>query len=170
MRDKYAPDERNRVTKAIEEAKKRGDHGKVSELEAKLDTLETPRLAHATSLMPAKKAVSAVSQQDRLAQLNIENRKKNAEKVRKAQVAERARDVEARTRALAAISSQGTQENSGTSNPANGTSGGLPHLAKLKLQNQESEKAKKGIPQIHKPLVDDDIIASIDLDIDVEID
>jgi len=174
LRDKYAPDERNRVTKALEDAKKRGDHAKVSELESKLDTIETPRLALGTSLTAKKTSSSTISQQDRLAQLNIENRRKNAEKVRKAQVADRARDVEARMSRAEALAAQASQTDSGTTKPANGTStttnGGLPHLARLRLQNQESEKEKKGIPQIHKPLVDDDIIAAIDLDIDVEID
>ncbi|KAI0141659.1 hypothetical protein GGR57DRAFT_400180 [Xylariaceae sp. FL1272] len=46
----------------------------------------------------------------------------------------------------------------------------LPHLQKLQLQNHQNGKDKKGIPQIHRPLVADDIIASLDLDIDVEID
>lgn len=146
----------------------------MSELESKLDTIETPRLALGTSLTAKKTSTSTISQQDRLAQLNIENRRKNAEKVRKAQVADRARDVEARLSRAEGLAAQASQANSGTTTPANGTStttnGGLPHLARLRLQNQESEKERKGIPQIHKPLVDDDIIAAIDLDIDVEID
>lgn len=44
----------------------------------------------------------------------------------------------------------------------------LPHLAKL--QKQQSSLGKNGIPTIHKPLMDDDIIGALDLDIDVEID
>jgi RNA polymerase-associated protein RTF1 len=68
---------------------------------------------------------------------------------------------------------KGTPPNgSGTSTPANGTpnlSAVLPHIAKLQQQNSTGAD-KKGIPTIHRPLMDDDIIGSLDLDIDVEID
>src|SRR5690606_10695012 len=68
----------------------------------------------------------------------------------------------------------GDGADSGASTPANGTgtpksgSGMLPHIAKL--QEQQRSQAKAGIPVIHKPLMDDDIIGALDLDIDIEID
>jgi RNA polymerase-associated protein RTF1 len=201
LRKKFAPSERERVAKLLEDAKARGDDAKITELQEELDSMETPRLAWKTSLTPAKKTpVSGVSQQDRLAQLNIENRRRNAEAVRKAQHKEKAkarevvesrlaRGEEATEETSRRLRTQpkfmrddngpqtgekkGTPPNgSGTSTPANGTpnlSAVLPHIAKLQQQNSTGAD-KKGIPTIHRPLMDDDIIGSLDLDIDVEID
>ncbi|OAA72653.1 Plus-3 like protein [Akanthomyces lecanii RCEF 1005] len=45
-------------------------------------------------------------------------------------------------------------------------SGPLPHLAKLQ---DKSLADSKGLPTIHKPLMDDDVIGSLDLDIDIDI-
>ncbi|KAI1639957.1 hypothetical protein F4809DRAFT_593007 [Biscogniauxia mediterranea] len=204
LKERFAPTERNRLLNALEEAKRRGDDARVTELQDKLDTLETPRLAFRTSLTPAKKNVSTTpSQQDRLAQLNAENRRRNAESVRKAQMMERAkvRNIEARiargedveedtSRRLRTkpkfmqdinepIERKSTPANgSGASTPASNTpklaattkTAVLPHLQKLQQQNHLSGKDKNGIPTIHKPLVDDDIIAALDLEIEVEID
>lgn len=67
---------------------------------------------------------------------------------------------------------------SGVSTPAAGTANGtptvsatkpggmLPHLAKLQDKNHADSK---GLPTIHKPLMDDDVIGSLDLDIDIDI-
>ncbi|KAH9900297.1 plus-3-domain-containing protein [Xylariomycetidae sp. FL2044] len=210
LRDRFAPTERNRLLNQIEDAKRRGDDSRVADLQDQLDTVETPRLAFKTSLSQSTKRSnsSTPSQQDRLAQLNAENRRRNAENVRKAQIKERAkaREIEARmlkgehvdedtSRRLRtkpkfmqdvneAAERKSTPANGSgastpaTSTPANGTpklsatpTKGplLPHLQKLQMQNHQTGKDKKGIPQIHKPLVDDDIIAAMDLDIDVEI-
>ncbi|KAI0134479.1 hypothetical protein BJ170DRAFT_201975 [Xylariales sp. AK1849] len=205
LRSKYAPTERNRLTQALEEAKQRGDDVKAAELQDQLDTIEIPRLAWKTSLTPTKKATApGSSQQDRLAQLNIENRRRNAEAVRKAQLKEKAktREIDARiargeevkedtsrrlrtqpkfmqdVNAPPTIERKGTPANgSGASTPANGTPKlgaskvSLPtHIAKLQQQNHGAGADKKGIPRIHRPLMDDDVIGSLDLDIDIEID
>ena len=134
------------------------------------------------------------TQQEKLALLNAENRKRNAESVRKAQLKERVRvsDVISRNSEQAADGSGertpnksgsnklgGGGDGSGASTPANGSNGNgtprsgggvgmLPHIAKL--QEQQRSLAKAGMPVIHKPLMDDDIIGALDLDIDVEID
>ncbi|XWW95873.1 hypothetical protein V2A60_003841 [Cordyceps javanica] len=70
---------------------------------------------------------------------------------------------------------------SGVSTPATATGNGtptvtatkpptagalLPHLARLQ---DKSQADSKGLPTIHKPLMDDDVIGSLDLDIDIEI-
>ncbi|KAJ2977185.1 hypothetical protein NQ176_g4520 [Zarea fungicola] len=75
----------------------------------------------------------------------------------------------------------GSQANSGVSTPATaatpivsatkpagtGSGGGLlPHLARLQDKNNADSK---GLPTIHRPLMDDDVIGSLDLDIDIEI-
>ncbi|KAI1372880.1 plus-3-domain-containing protein [Hypoxylon crocopeplum] len=203
FRERFAPTERNRLLDLLEEAKRHGDNSRASELQDQLDSLETPRLAFKTSLAPsAKSANSTPSQQDRLAALNAENRRRNAERVRKAQMMEKAktRQIEARlargedvkedtSRRLRTkpkfmqdinepFERKSTPVNgSGASTPANGTPRQsaakaplLPHLEKLQVQNHQTGRDKKGIPQIHKPIVDDDIIAALDLDIEVDID
>ncbi|OTB16451.1 hypothetical protein K445DRAFT_291319 [Daldinia sp. EC12] len=201
---KFTPTERNRLLDLIEEAKRRGDDARVSELQDKLDSLETPRLAFKTSLTSANKSTSSTpSQQERLAALNAENRRRNVEAVRKAQLMEKAkaRQIEARVARGEDVNedtsrrlrtkpkfrqdiSESTEQKptptngSGVSTPANGTpkqgattkAPVLPHIQKLQIQNHQSGKDKKGIPQIHKPIVDDDIIAALDLDIEVDID
>ncbi|KAH8670969.1 hypothetical protein BX600DRAFT_234335 [Xylariales sp. PMI_506] len=203
LRNKYAPSERDRLAKSLEDAKARGDDDKITELQEQLDTMETPRLAWKTSLTPTKKpAGSGLSQQDRLAQLNIENRRRNAEAVRKAQLKEKAkvRDMEARlargeevkedtSRRLRTqpkfLQDVNAPATAGKSTPANGSAASTPangtpklgasaapvplHIAKLQQQSGAGAD-KKGLPQIHRPLMDDDIIGSLDLDIDVEID
>ncbi len=66
-----------------------------------------------------------------------------------------------------------SQAGSGASTPANGTpklvaqkQPLLPHMAKLQ---QQKSVDKNGIPTVHKPLMDDDIIGALDLDIDENI-
>lgn len=179
LKKKYDSSERNRLLNKLEAAKEQGDEARIAELQGQLDKLEVPKLAFRTSLVPNKKSASpsAPSQQDRLAQLNIQRRRDNAEAVRKAQILERAkvRKVEERNATPADGSETPTPADG---SPANGTpkhnSSGkaplLPHLQKLQMQHHQAGKDKKGIPQIHRPLVDDDIIASLDLELDVEID
>ncbi|KAF3058209.1 RNA polymerase-associated protein RTF1 [Daldinia childiae] len=202
---KFMPTERNRLVDLIEEARRHGDDTRVSELQDKLDSLETPRLAFKTSLTPSNKSTSSTpTQQERLAALNAENRRRNVESVRKAQLKEKAkaRQIEARVARGEEVDDEDTSRRlktkpkfrqdingptdlksktangSGASTPTNGTPKQsattkaplLPHLQKLQLQNHQAGKDKKGIPQIHKPIVDDDIIAALDLDIEVDID
>jgi RNA polymerase-associated protein RTF1 len=180
---KYSGVERDQLTKQLDVARARGDTEAINRLQEKIDNLETPRLAFRTSLNSAKKKTDArgPTQQEKLALLNLENRRKNAESVRKAQLLERARAREADARP----GQEGADSQSGTSTPAtaNGNANGggsgngtpkqggkalLPHIAKL--QELQRSQAKPGMPVIHKPLMDDDIIGALDLDIDVEID
>lgn len=217
---KYSGVERDHLTRQLEMARARGDEAAVSRLQDKLDNLEVPRLAFRTSLTPAKKKAESKgpSQQEKLALLNAENRRRNAEAVRKAQLLERARAREKELRLEQRVdrdhgngrpvlsiksardishenlsdsgvsSNNNNNNNSGASTPAaaNGTTPKfaaqkpasssssssslllLPHIAKL--QEQQRSQAKAGMPVIHKPLMDDDIIGALDLDIDVEID
>lgn len=64
---------------------------------------------------------------------------------------------------------------SGASTPANGTpklgadATVPPHVARLREQQEAAANGKGGVPKIHRALTDDDIIGSLDLDIDVEI-
>ena len=207
LRLKYSGIERDRLQKNLDDAKAAGEVEKAAQLQDELDRLETPRLAFKTSLTPANKKQAeqsaALSQQERLAVINRENRRRNAEAVRQAQLKDRARAKESEARSQRgeasvanedprrpknrAQSSQDANESNGStkptpsadssraSTPAIGSNGAgpqkqgqylLPHLAKL----QQRSISKTGIPTIHKPLMDDDIIGSLDLEIDIEID
>lgn len=132
------------------------------------------------------------TEQDRLAERNRENRRLNQEAVRKAQLKEKAR-----AREIEQALERGEEVNDDPSrrvktkakfihdvnetidkkpaNPAGATPNGTPkastksmpaHLAKLQL---EKHAEKTGVPTIHKPLLDDDVIGALDLDIDVDI-
>lgn len=179
------------------------------------------RLAFRTSLTADnnRPLSEAQKQQESLAQVNLANRRINAERVRKSQLAERAkmRQVEealargeavqidpssrVRTRAkfihdvnedavaLAAkkaATSAALAAALGASKEADATNGRsasitpngtprllasrpavLPHVAKV--QAMQSNKDKNGMPTFHRPLMDDDVIGALDLDIDVEI-
>jgi RNA polymerase-associated protein RTF1 len=106
LKIKFGGFERERIERDIRRALEENDTARVTALQEELDKLETPRLAFKTSLTPTKKADSysnspingsgnegskPLNQQDRLALLNAENRRRNAEDVRKAQLKERAR-------------------------------------------------------------------------------
>ncbi|KAJ4308847.1 RNA polymerase-associated protein rtf1 [Fusarium piperis] len=198
LKRRFDPAERERVARILEEARERGDDAKVEELQDELDKLGTQRLAFRTSLGPSKlsEIPKGQSEQDRLAERNRENRRLNAEAVRKAQLKEKAKsreiemaikrgeaykgDMSRRLRTKAkfvydvneSADKKTAANGSGASTPGTSTpkpaakSQLLPHLAKLQ---EEKYQEKKGIPTIHKPLMDDDVIGSLDLDIDVEI-
>ncbi|KND86669.1 RNA polymerase-associated protein [Tolypocladium ophioglossoides CBS 100239] len=199
LKKRFDPAERERVAGLLDAAVSRGDERKAEKLQEELDKLSSQRLAFRTSLGPSKSidAPKASSEQDRLAERNRENRRMNAELVRKAQLKEKAksREIEMalkrgeqvpddpsrrlRTKAKFVHDVNDTpqklsQNGSAESTPANGTpkvGAAKPqqmatHLAKLQEKNYEDSK---GMPTIHKPLMDDDVIGALDLDIDVEI-
>ncbi|KAK4164487.1 putative RNA polymerase-associated protein RTF1 [Cladorrhinum sp. PSN259] len=169
---KYSNTERDDLSRKLEAARAHGDDDVVAKLQEKLENLETPKLAFRTSLASAFKkndASRGPTQQEKLALLNAENRKRNAEDVRKAQLRDRAKAMKIKPKAK--DGEEGSSQN-GTAEKDNkdavAANGLLPHIAKL--QEQQRSLAKSGLPMIHKPLMDDDIIGALDLDIDVEID
>ncbi|KAF4125674.1 hypothetical protein GMORB2_0918 [Geosmithia morbida] len=206
LRKRFDPAERERVARLLEEAREAGDDARMEELQEQLDKMGSQRLAFRTSLSQPNKssgsgtdaAVKRQSEQDRLAERNRENRRLNAEAVRKAQLKERARsrgiekaiqrgelvedDPSRRVKTKAKFihdindpipgsEKKSADGDSGASTPANGTPKAITksmpaHLAKLHL---EKHSENKGLPTVHKPLMDDDIIGALDLDIDVEI-
>lgn len=200
LKKPFDPEEKVRVARLLDEARRRGEEQKIEELQEEFDRLGTQRLAFKTSLGTSKLMDSpkVATEQDRLAERNRENRRLNVEAVRKAQLKEKAsrREIEQaikrgetvqddpskrlRTKAKfvhdinESISVNASANESGASTPANGTPkvGAatkqqiLPHLAKLR---DEKHLEEKGLPTVHKPLMDDDVIGTLDLDIDVEI-
>lgn len=182
LKAKFQGHDRMQLEQDIAEYRALGMHDRAKELEDKLETLETPRLAFRTSLTPAAKkgpgsgSNGGLSQQERLAQINAENRRRNRDAVRKAQIQERAQHDRKFDRSNTPKKRSGTDSGASTPGGIGGENGDdaatpkgglLPHLAKLKLQ--QSSQDKKGLPTIHKPLMDDDIIGALDLDIDDDI-
>ncbi|KJZ79670.1 hypothetical protein HIM_01139 [Hirsutella minnesotensis 3608] len=198
LKRRFDPAERERLGRLLDEAVAKGDERKAEELQEELDKLSSQRLAFRTTLGPAKgsEGPTTSSEQDRLAERNRENRRMNAEQVRKAQLKERARareiemalkrgeqvpdDPSRRLRTKAKFvhdvndtAQKLSQNGSATSTPTAGTpkvNATKPQLAShlVKLQEKKYEDSK-GLPTIHKPLMDDDVIGALDLDIDVEI-
>lgn len=211
LKVKYSGIQRERVQKALAEARARGDEARAAQLQEELDGMETPRLAFRTSLTPAKSASGTPrkegpTQQERLALLNLENRRKNAEAVRQALLKERARAREAAVTAAAedekarrVVKAKVVLHHANDENENGNGNGTTPdgkrglsqsqsqsrspsqqqqqQQVKVVAADQELERLKmlqreretKGIPTIHKPLMDDDIIGALDLGIDVDI-
>jgi RNA polymerase-associated protein RTF1 len=197
FRKRFDPSERQRVANLLEEAIQEGDDQKVEELQEELDKLGRERLAFKTSLGAPKnpEATKASSEQDRLAERNRENRRLNQEAVRKAQLKEKAKareiemalkrgeviqeDYSRRLRTKAKfvhdvnekVGEKPDAPKDGAGAGINGTqspsaSQTLSHLTKLQEKHYSETK---GLPTIHKPIMDDDVIGALDLEIDVEI-
>lgn len=199
FRDQFSGAARLRLEQDLVVAKAKGMDERAKEIQNTLDTMSQPRLAFKTSLNPNKPLATpkGPNQQDRLAEINRNNRKINAENVRKAQIKERqkARDIERRIEAgediqgdmsrrvktrmkfMHDVNEDATKpansgQNSGASTPANGTPRISAQKAPLlphmaKLQHKAVDK--NGLPTIHKVITEDDIIGALDIDIDIEI-
>jgi RNA polymerase-associated protein RTF1 len=191
--NKFIPIERNRLNNLIKEAQADGNTEKEEALRKELEALDGPKLAYSTSMQPSPKKPVGMSQQERLAILNRENRRKNAEEVRNAQIAERraakrieaamargedvAEDYSRRVKTKAKFKhdvadTKAAESRSGTNTPSASTpkmapkkSTPLPHIAKLQAANRD----KNGLPTIRRPLMDDDIIGAIDLELDIDL-
>ena len=197
--NKFVPIERNRLSNLIKEAKSRGDTQKEEALRQELAELDGPKLAYSTSMQPSPKkpSPSNMSQQERLAILNLQNRRKNAEEVRQAQINERraakmteaaiargedvtedhSRRVKTRAKFKHDVADGfGVVKKHETDSGANTPTVGTPTLSAKKstalphiAKLQAANGEKKGIPTIRRPLMDDDIIGAIDLGIDLEL-
>lgn len=184
---------RNRIEKEMKDAIARGDEKNLAQLKTELVELEGPRLAYSTSMQPSPKkniAPTGLSQQERLAILNRQNRQKNQQEVRQAQINERrahkateaaiargedvvtdhSRRVVTKAKFKHDVTDNGKLPPSGASTPAVGT----PDLSAKKVTTpipylQKLQNNKKGIPTIRRPLMDDDIIGGLDFDIDIDL-
>lgn len=197
LNKKQLPLQLQRIKSDIKEAVLANNLEKVEELKAELEKLEgpNPKLAFNTSLTSTPKKGAAQpgmdhkAQQERIAMLNIENRRKNIEEVRQAQINERraakrteaalargevvAEDHSKRLKTRAKFKHDVSEvplkkkegEDSGTNSPAVGT----PKIAAKTATTQKYAVDKKGLPGLRRPLQDDDIIGSIDLGIELEL-
>lgn len=148
----------------------------------------------------------SMSQADRLYQLNQQNRKKNLEEIRKAQIAEKKRDAENRIKAAArraeqerldaeAAAAKAAKESlqvpggdvddlfgsdiSRGGTPAPGSVSGITSGVNMpkrsgtplgkKVFERKDKEERKGMPTFKKRNMDDEVIGSMDLGIDIEI-
>ncbi|RKF60918.1 RNA polymerase-associated protein RTF1 [Erysiphe neolycopersici] len=186
--NKFIPIERNRLKNLIKEAKSLDDEAKVAKYQKELEKLEGAKLSSNT---PVKSSSTSLNQQERLAILNRENRRKNAEQVRQAQINERralkmaeaaiargesvnedhSRRLKTRAKLKHDVSDSQSykkvegRESSPHSSPAlvSKYTPPAPYLNNLTLEK------KSGIPTVRRPLMDDDIIGAIDLGIELEL-
>lgn len=198
LMDRYSGVERARLEQQLDQARRHDNVMLAAELQDKLDSMAMPRLAFQTTLKKAGPATTGPSQQDRLAEKNAQNRQLNSKNVRQAQLAERRRgrereleearasgddaqgggDPSHRPKARATPVSKGASPAAnGTPRAAASTRAGADedkdeadHVKKARETKMAETSTKSGAPMIHTVLTDDDIICSLDLDIDVEID
>ncbi|CCC12984.1 hypothetical protein SMACR_06127 [Sordaria macrospora] len=196
LQAKFSGAQRDYIKKQLDIARQANDEAAIARYQERLEKLEVPRLAFRTSLTK-KDGKKDLTQQEKLALKNMENRRKNAEEVRKAQLRERARarQIEKKIERGEAVqedmsrrlitrpkfvhdsSEKPTPSPSKAGTPAPGTpskaetrnaNGVLPHIAKLQEQHRQQQK-KNGLPVISAPLMDDEIIGAMDLGIDIEL-
>jgi len=180
LQAKFANYGREKIEKRREEAASRGDDTTVAKCDAELAALGSGSGAAkaAQAAANAAKQNGKLAQQERLAALNRANRKANSEDVRKAQLAEKRVLQKAREEAAAKArrEAEGAKEKllavpddlfgdasdiSRTGTPANGMSGtSTPINEKLK---------KTTLGGFKKKPKDEDIIADMDLGIDIDI-
>ncbi|OJJ48715.1 hypothetical protein ASPZODRAFT_130828 [Penicilliopsis zonata CBS 506.65] len=174
-------------------AKAAGDDAEVDKLQLQLRDLAAPKLAFGTSM--SKPKVERKTEQERLAELNFRNRKLNYENVRRAQLEEKkaSRKVAAavargeapadpfmrvKTRAKThydmneKATDTPTPETSHAGTPANGaeTPGALAAAKRSDTLSSSQKKATKGgVAMIRHRNMDDENIAALDIDIDIDI-
>jgi RNA polymerase-associated protein RTF1 len=175
--------------KQLKLARAAGDDEEVSRLEKELAEMTGPKLAF--SNQPPKPRTEKLSDYERLAELNLRNQKLNTESVRRAQLEER----KASRKAAAAVARGEAQANpfmrvrtlAKTHYDANGNSlipdtitsrGGTPGTGsetpskagtpKPAVSSQKKE-SKGGVAKIRHRNMDDENIAALDLELDIEI-
>lgn len=174
-------------------AEELGNEQAVAECDGELATLNGPKLKYGTSLSRDDHASSVaaveMSQQQRLAELNRQNRKKNAEDVRKAQLAEKKaarlareaaqrgdavhEDPMARVKTMSktrydvnqSLATHRVKEAGSISQPT------TPVLNATHKSPQIVPKSAKsnGLPVLGSRRLEEDVIGAMDLGIDIEI-
>lgn len=180
LQAKFADYGREKIKKRREEAASRGDDTTVARCDAELASLSSGGSSKAQAAANAAKQNGKLAQQERLAALNRANRKANSEDVRKAQLAEKRVIQKAREEAAAKARREAeaakakllsvpddlfgdASDISRTGTPANGTASAgnvtpLPDKMKKTTLGGFKKKAR-----------DEDIIADMDLGIDIDI-
>lgn len=180
---------RMELEKTLKIAKAAGDDDEVERLQVKLAELSTPKLAFGTSLSRPQQAKR--TEQERLAEINLRNQRLNYENVRRAQLEEKKASRKAaaavargeappmdpfmrvRTRAKTHYDVNGTKPEDNRSR--NGTPVTMTDSENAITPKRSAtplsaaKKQSKGIAVIRHRNMDDENIAALDLDIDIEI-
>jgi RNA polymerase-associated protein RTF1 len=191
---KYRSLEISRLTSQYKAARHDGDEGLMEKIQAELKALDGPKLAYGTSIAPKPQGPRKMTQQDQLAVLNFENRRKNAEEIRAAQIAERrairkieaaiargeqveedhSRRVKTRAKTSFDVNHVDTPKRSGANTPAASTPKVepikeelLPHVLKIQELQKNASLVSGGMKR--KPVCDDDLIGAIDLGLEIEL-
>lgn len=194
-----APIERMAIMDRRKKAVQRDDEAAIAQCDVELTALNGPKLKYGTFLVDPKATApvaTAPSQQERLHELNLINRKKNREEVRRAQLAERKAQRQAREAVLRGEALEDTfarvktyakthhdvndtlapsQRNryGGSREPSRSVTPAPASTPKKEEPKpvipSQPQKATSGMPIIGNGSMGDDIIASMDLGIDVEI-
>ncbi|KKK18182.1 RNA polymerase II transcription elongation factor Rtf1p [Aspergillus rambellii] len=174
------------LEKQLKYAREIGDDAEVERLQGELATQATQKLAFGTST--SKPRAEKVSEHERLAQLNLRNQKLNTENVRRAQLEERKASRKAaaavargeatmnpfmrvRTQARTHYDVNGkddTASRDATSVSATPSNANTPDRTNTP-SNSQKKQLKGGITTIRHRNLDDENIAALDLDIDIEI-
>lgn len=176
------------IRQQIDQAVKTGDDDKIAELEEQLANIMPMKLAFNTTLSRPENAY-VNKEAEKMAELNRRNQKLNAETVRKAQLAE----MRYKKKKLVVpgsddlfgsasdISRAGTPVNggkpavSGTATPNGNPSaltmanGNITPGPGTPSNGNATKPIKKGLPVIKKVARDDEILATMDLGIDIDI-
>lgn len=192
--------EREAINNRRRAAVENEDEAAIAKCDAEIAALNGPKLMYGTTLAVAQTqpvAPAGPSQQDRLADLNIRNRKANREDVRKAQLAERKaerlareavqrgealqnpfarvktyakthHDVNASLTPLRAGQQVGSRDVSRSGTPA-ATTAPKPEETKPAYPSPPQLYTASGMPMLGSRNMDDEIIASLDMGIDIEL-
>lgn len=183
MQDKMRTAARERIVNRRNEASTRGDDATVAKCEAELAAMDGNGVAKKVAANTPNKATL---QQERLAALNKANRKANSEEIRKAQLAEKRIVQKAREEAIARARKAEEEKAhnkllgvddlfgdgsdiSRTGTPANGGLSGVGTPKRTGTPAGEKAVRKFGTLASKKKNMEDDVIASMDLGIDIDI-
>jgi RNA polymerase-associated protein RTF1 len=169
--------EKEEILDQIVEARRTRKYELIDELEEKLQNIVPMKLAMNTSLIK-KEAPKINTEQERLTALNVKNNHLNTENIRKAQLAEmHARRVRQQQRAR---ESPGPKDDlfgdgsdiSRAGTPINGvrSRAGTPGLGTPRSSTPvplKPMKKKGGLPTIRRAALDDEIIAGMDLGLEI---
>ncbi|KAL1311600.1 hypothetical protein AAFC00_001713 [Neodothiora populina] len=183
---KYAKNGREAIVRRRDEAAARGDDMALARLNQELTAMDGGASGKMTTGSKSNGTIKGTVQQERLAALNKANRKANSEEVRKAQIAEKRAQQKARDEAIAKARKReadaaeaaknkllhpnddlfgDASDISRTGTPLNGS--GTPEIGTPGTSTPANGAKKVGI--FRKKAMDDEVMGSIDLGIDIDI-
>ena len=169
--------ERDRLTRERKAAVTRDDADALARIDGELAALEGPKLAFGTSLHPHNSNSSSGGGSSAVKATSKDAARPSAtEAVRKAQLAEKRAKEKAQAEAARKRKAREEEEaRKAALNPLfdevgsnAGSRAGTPGAAERKEKAREREK-KAGVPTFKKKAMDDEIIGSMDLGIDIDI-